>query len=96
MTLFYAPLQQTLMLSEKIKHFFLLCYLSAFCVYVQKHSPDACLGWQGGRYETCLDGNSFEPKYWYKKQIWKIIGRKGSEVKEIDNTLDISYSVITL
>lgn len=45
MTSFYALLQQTLTLSEKIKHFFLLCYLSAFCVYVQKQSPDACLGW---------------------------------------------------
>lgn len=45
MTLFYAPLQQMLKLFEEIRHLYSYCYLSAFCVCVQNHSTDACLGW---------------------------------------------------
>lgn len=68
MKLFYAPLQKMLKLSEKITYFFLLFYLNAFCVRVQKHSSDACLGWGDRDEDTkyvclCLDGNSFELKY---------------------------------
>lgn len=85
MTLFYAPLQQMLMLSEKTRHFYSYVILVLF-VCVCAKTQYWCLsgmGRQRWRYETCLDGNSFELKYWYKKQIWKRIGRKDSEVKEI-------------